>query len=206
MRESSVKLKKQPGELFKRVSTRAVSECIQQQTAPQLMDDGGFAHPLDEYRGSPFDSSEKKTDFLLVDCREAEDYEKCHIKGALYYPKTRIYHGTNPFLTEMYAFKNKENKMIVLYDLEEERVAALANTIFEKGVDNIAILAGGLREFVQDYSSYIDGESPVPIVPRDARLQRRADQITQARSEARTSISHSKPKSLSNSLAKPAYR
>lgn len=201
MKQNAIRVKRQPGELFKRVLTMSVANAIERKISPEVMEDGGFARPMDEYRGA----TKEEVDYLVVDCREEEDYRKCHVAGALHYPRIKINHSTNPFLPEMFAYKNKENKLIVMYDLEEESVTELANIVFQKGVDNIAIMAGGLREFVQDYSSYIIGESPVPIIPRDERLKRRADEVTIARSEARSTASH-KPKSLSNSLARPQYR
>ncbi|EPY29071.1 hypothetical protein AGDE_10140 [Angomonas deanei] len=201
MKKNAQRLKKKPGELFTRYSTVALADQVRHYFPPEVMEDGGYAHPMDEYRGGQREAFDT-TEFLVVDCRETADYEACHIKGALFYPKTRIYHATSPFLTEMYAFKNKENRVVLLYDLEEEAVCQLANTFFEKGMDNVGILAGGLREFVQDFSECIEGESPVPIVARDTRLQRRADESI-ARSEARSSVAHLKPKSLSTSLAKP---
>lgn len=200
IREREVKLKKQPGELFKRVRAKAIADYITAHQAPEVLEDGGFAIPMDEYRGSPPPASSEE--YLVLDCRDLEDYNVCHINGALHFPKLKLNHATNPFLPEMHAFKNKPGKMIVLYDLEEEHVTTAANTVFQKGIDNVGIIAGGLREFVQDYSALVTGVPPVPVVPRDERMQRRAEEATQARSEARTVMSH-KPKSLSSSLAKP---
>eukprot|EP00796_Vickermania_ingenoplastis_P007332 gene7332-5166_t len=204
MRQNAIKVKKQPGELFKRVLTKVVADDIERKINPEILPDGGFAKPMDEYRGGR-GAQPQEVELLLVDCRPEEDYKQCHIAGALHYPRVKVIHATNPFLPEMFSFKNKENKLIVMYDLEEEMAVELANIVFQKGIDNIAIMAGGLREFVQDYSAYLIGTCPVPIVPRDERLKRRADEVTLARSEARSSASH-KPKSLSNSLARPHYR
>lgn len=201
MRDSKVKTKRQPGELFKRVHTDAVGFYLRGQEPKAALEDGGFAHPMDEYGGEENGEGKLAVDYLLLDCRDVEQYETCHIKTALHYPKIKLHHATNPFLPEMYAFKNKENKTIVLYDLEEEAVVPLANVMFQKGIDNVCILAGGLREFAQDFGELLTGPCPVTIVPRDARLKRRADEATLARSEARSTMSH-KPKSLSSSLAR----
>ncbi|KAG5494032.1 hypothetical protein JKF63_01865 [Porcisia hertigi] len=201
MRDKVVKTKKQPGELFRRLSTHSIADFLDRQEPKSVLDDGGFARPMDEYGGIGNADGKPAMSFLLLDCRRVEDYESCHIKTALHYPKIKLHHSTNPFLPEMYTYKNKENMFIVLYDLEEEAVLPLANTMFQKGIDNAAIIAGGLREFAQDYAEFLTAPSPVPIIPRDLRMKRRADEVTQARTEARSSMSH-KPKSLSSSLAR----
>lgn len=205
VRDSKIKLKQQPGEFFKRVRTDAVASFLRGQEPKVALEDGGFAHPMDEYGGAENGADKPTIEYLLLDCRDGEHYEACHLKTALYYPKIKLNHATSPFLPEMYAYKNKDNKVIVLYDLDEEAVVPIANVMFQKGIDNIAIIAGGLREFAQDYADLLTGPSPVPIVPRDTRMQRRADEATLARSEARSTVSR-KPKSLSSSLARPVRK
>ncbi|KPA82384.1 hypothetical protein ABB37_03462 [Leptomonas pyrrhocoris] len=205
MKESKIKTKQQPGELFKRTRTDAVASYLRGQEPKVALEDGGFAHPMDEYGGAESGEGKQTIDYLLLDCRDLEHYEACHIKTALHYPKIKLHHATSPFLPEMYVFRNKENKRIVLYDLEEEAVVPIANVMFQKGVDNVSIIAGGLREFAQDYAAMLTGPCPVPIVPRDVRMKRRADEATLARSEARSTMSH-KPKALSSSLARPTRK
>ncbi|CAM38605.1 conserved hypothetical protein [Leishmania braziliensis MHOM/BR/75/M2904] len=205
MRNNKIKTKKQPGELFQRLHIDVIAAFLNRQEPKSVLEDGGFARPMDEYGGPENALDKPAISYLLLDCREVEHYETCHIKTALHYPKIKLHHSTNPFLPGMYAYKNKENKCIVLYDLEEEAVVSLANTMVQKGIENVAIIAGGLREFAQDYADYLTAQSPVPIIPRDLRLKRRADEATQARSDARTTMSH-KPKSLSSSLARSARK
>ncbi|KAG8348996.1 Rhodanese like domain [Trypanosoma vivax] len=205
MKNMGSSLQRAPGEPFMRMRPRLLGEYLQLLQKPLDMGDGGFAHPMDEYRSQ---NAKPEKEFLVLDVRSEEEYAACHIECALHYPKRKMVHATNPFLPEMYAFKNKENKIIVVYDLEEELTVGqnVATILFEKGIDNIALLSGGLREFVQDYSNFIVGESPVPILPRNKRLLKLAEAASAARSETlRSSFTH-KPKSLSNSLAKPRVR
>ncbi|CCW60698.1 unnamed protein product [Phytomonas sp. EM1] len=210
----TVRLKRQPGELFQRLRTSTVANNLRRQQLPSFlppMADGGYARPMDEYGGTSagilagVDKKYDKVDLLLLDCRSVEEYEKCHILGALHYPRIHLNHSMRPFLPEMYAYKNKIGKYIVVYDFDESIAVEISNILCEKGIDNIGMIAGGLQEFLYDYSSLITGEPPMLIMPRDIALQRRADQITLARSEARSMMSH-KPKSLSNSLAKLRIR
>ncbi|KAG5468761.1 hypothetical protein CUR178_01596 [Leishmania enriettii] len=201
MRNNIIKTRRQPGELFQRLRTDVIAAFLRRQQPKSILQDGGFARPMDEYGGLESALDKSDTGYLLLDCREVEHYHTCHIQTALHYPKMKLHHSTNPFLPEMYAYKNKEKMWIVLYDMEEEVVVHLATIMYQKGVDNVAIIAGGLREFAQDYSDLLTAQSPVPILPRDLRLRQRAEEVTQARSEARTGMSH-KPKSLSSSLAR----
>lgn len=195
------------GEAFLRVPCRVLADYIQRGRraagASQREEDGGFAHPMDEYR--PPDAG---PECLLLDCRTEEEFAACHIEGALHYPKRRLAHAMNPFLPEMLAAKNKSDKLIIVYDLEGELTLGqnVGMILFEKGIDNLAVLDGGLREFVQDYASLIVGESPVPIVPRDNSLRKRAEAASAARGDTDRSFFTHKPKSLSNSLAKPLKR
>ncbi|CCW66492.1 unnamed protein product [Phytomonas sp. Hart1] len=213
IRNQTIRLKRQPGELFQRLRTSTVANNLRRQYLPSFlppMADGGYAKPMDEYGGSlgiltNADKQYNKTDLLMLDCRSVEEYDKCHILGAFHYPKTRLNHAMCPFLPEMYTYKNKIGKYIVVYDFDESIAVEVANTICEKGIDNIGMIAGGMREFLYDYSNLIVGEPPELIAPRDTTLQRRADEITLARSEARSIFSH-KPKSLCNSLAKGRAR
>ncbi|RHW73171.1 rhodanese-like domain containing protein [Trypanosoma brucei equiperdum] len=206
MKNTGAALYRVSGEPFMRIRTRLIGDFVQkQQSQSGEIKDGGFAHPMDEYRAP---DTQLPKEYLILDVRSEEEYAACHIKGALHYPKRRMVHAINPLLPEMFNFKNKENKLIVLYDLEEEMTIAqgIGQSVFEKGIDNLAVMTGGLREFVQDYADCIVGESPVPIVPRDTRLLKRAEAVSAARSETQRSAFSHKPKSLSNSLAKPRPR
>lgn len=207
MQRSLKQLKpKKPGELFRRIPTVLVGQYIEKRVyQPHILPDGGFARPMDEYQMG--DQKEKDVEILLLDCRSAEEYEQCHIAGALHYPPAKIHHAIYPLLPEMFSFKNAPDKLLVMYDLEEEQVGKLANEVFMHGLDNLAVITGGLREFVQDYSQFMIGNIPVPILPRDERLEKRAEKMSQARSEARSTLSHFRTaKSLSSSLAVPKIR
>lgn len=204
MQRGVVKIRRQPGELFQRLRTSVIGDYLQSKQEPELLEDGGFARPMDEYRGAHVANAPDRVEYLILDCRSEEDFEQCHIAGALHYPRIRLNHAMNPLLPEMYAYRNKENKVIVIYDFAEECVASFANIVYQKGVDNVAIIAGGMAEFLRDYRNLTVGECHIDIPPRDVRLKRRADEITLARSEAVSTIH--KPKSLCNSLARPRFR
>ncbi len=232
IRESEPSVKQKDGELFRRVRASTIAAYLEEKLNEEREREfrQQYAHnpefqrqaqdaaqsplppQLDEYR---LPVAPKK-DYLLLDTRDREDFEKCHIAGAMHYNPIKLVHATNPYTPEILQFKNKEHRVIVLYDLDEEIVVnkKVANVFFEKGADNVVIISGGLKEFVQNFSHLIYGESPVPILPKNARVQSRGGTSSYGGSVAggsrnqdasrmhSTATSH-KPKSLSSSLAKP---
>jgi centrosomal protein CEP41 len=52
-------------------------------------------------------------------------------------------------LTNSHNQKNKEDKLIVVYDEDESIAAPVATTMFQKGIDNVYLLSGGKRRSKQ---------------------------------------------------------
>jgi len=46
---------------------------------------------------------------------------------------------------EMLAFKNKKDKLIVVYDYDELVASKFATTLVQRGYDNVFMLSGGVR-------------------------------------------------------------
>ncbi|VDL89754.1 unnamed protein product, partial [Schistocephalus solidus] len=83
--------------------------------------------------------------YLLLDVRDSDDFNNCHIIGALNYPATMLSRCMNFETREMLAFRNRPNHIIILYD-EDERIAPRVATILtQRGYDNVFLLAGGLK-------------------------------------------------------------
>jgi centrosomal protein CEP41 len=87
--------------------------------------------------------------YLLVDVRDQEDFMQCHIITAQSYPSTNFSRTMNPFSHEMLQFKNVEGKIIILYDIDELVAVESANTMCQRGFENVFILSGGLRVVAQ---------------------------------------------------------
>jgi len=83
--------------------------------------------------------------YLLLDIRPAEQYEAGHITTARSYPHVRLARAVNFETKEMLAYKNRESKLIVVYDYDEAFAAKFATTMMERGYDNVFMLSGGLR-------------------------------------------------------------
>eukprot|EP00656_Telonema_subtile_P050356 TRINITY_DN64_c0_g2_i1.p1 TRINITY_DN64_c0_g2~~TRINITY_DN64_c0_g2_i1.p1 ORF type:complete len:269 (-),score=73.36 TRINITY_DN64_c0_g2_i1:404-1210(-) len=98
--------------------------------------------------------------FLLLDLRGEEEYAQGHIRMAMHYPHTQLHHATNYFTPEIYRYKNRADRMIVLYG-DDDKIAATAGSLFvEKGVENVFVLTGGLQRFVVKFEEYVSGEVP----------------------------------------------
>jgi len=98
--------------------------------------------------------------YLLLDLRDEQDFEQCHIASAMPYPHTMLTHSTNYFSSEIYRYKNRPDRMIIIYD-DDERIAAPAGKLFvERGVENVYVLTGGLRKFCEKHEELVTGTPP----------------------------------------------
>ena len=94
-------------------------------------------------------------DFLILDLREACDYERIHIKEAISFPAVNI--TRDKFTHQMIMMKNKPGKMIIMYHTDERNGIPHANNFFQKGYDNVYFLSGGIEEFAKYYPEYLEG-------------------------------------------------
>ena len=84
-----------------------------------------------------------ETSFLLLDLREPEEYNIWHIKEAINYPAPNI--GRDKIIPELYLFKNKLNKLIIVYMNDERAGTKAAMLLAEKGYENTFLLSGGIE-------------------------------------------------------------
>lgn len=81
--------------------------------------------------------------YLLLDLRDSDDYEACHIISAMSYPTAMLSRSVNNETKEMLAFKNQPGKIIVAYDDDERICPKAATTLVQRGYDNLFLLSGG---------------------------------------------------------------
>ncbi|KAI6650981.1 Centrosomal protein of 41 kDa B [Oopsacas minuta] len=104
----------------------------------------------------------KDSPYLLLDVRESVDYEQCHITSAQNFPIANLSKSCNYFTREIFLYKNKPGKIIVLCDMDES-IAPLAATLFiQKDVDNVFMLSGGMRVL---YRTFYEGGFFSGILP-----------------------------------------
>lgn len=82
--------------------------------------------------------------FLILDVREEDLYERRHIATAKSYHHFRLSRAFNYESKEMLAFKNKEKRVIVVYDDDEMVASKVATTLTQRGYDNVFLLSGGI--------------------------------------------------------------
>ncbi|XP_056138010.1 centrosomal protein of 41 kDa [Lampris incognitus] len=89
--------------------------------------------------------------YLLLDVRDHDQYEQCHIISAYSYPSAMLSRTMNPYTKEVLDYKNAAGKIIIVYD-EDERIASqAASTMCERGIENLFMLSGGLKVIAQRF-------------------------------------------------------
>ena len=102
-----------------------------------------------------------QTSFLLLDLRDPEDYDFWRIKDSINYPALNI--SRDKIIPELFRFKNKTNKLIVVYMGDERKGCAAANLFSEKGYENVFLLSGGIEKFNEEFHHLVEGRDvPVP--------------------------------------------
>lgn len=152
-------------------------------------------------------------DYLLLDLRDQESFNKGHIRGAEHYPAQTLRRAMNNFTSSILAFANKEpERIIVIYDDDERTAVPTANLFYEKAVDNVFIITGGsfppafalwntrlsmlasagLRALAKEYPELVDGEVPEPPSPPTSK---RPPPSTRRLNEPLASVAGSRPAS-----------
>jgi len=98
--------------------------------------------------------------YILLDVRDRDAYEQCHIIGSLNYPSAELYRE-NYASKEMLLFKNKPGKIIIVYDADEKIATHVATVLVQRGIDNVIMLSGGLKILNKKFPScFITGTLP----------------------------------------------
>lgn len=87
--------------------------------------------------------------FLLLDVRDRDAYEQCHIVGAHSYPIATLSRTMNPYTNDILEYKNAHGKIIIVYDNDERLASQAATTMCERGFENLFMLSGGLKVLAQ---------------------------------------------------------
>lgn len=102
--------------------------------------------------------------YLLLDVRDKDAYNQCHIISALNYPTAMLSRTNNSERKEMLAYKNKPGRIILMYDYDEDMAPRAASTIVERGFDNLFMLSGGLKMAMRLFpEGLITGTPPQPL-------------------------------------------
>lgn len=120
------------------------------------------------------------TTFLLLDLRDADEYELWHIKEAINFPAANI--ARDRTIPELYRFKNAPDKLIICYMNDERQGTAQAALLAEKGYENTFLLSGGIEAFLEENTDLVEGRQvPVPQRAAIEEEERKANEKKAAR-------------------------
>merc|ERR1712217_201487 len=97
-------------------------------------------------------------DLVLLDLREPDEFEKCHLPLAVNYPATKI--NRDQFSPELHRCKRDPSKLLVVYHTDDASTAGVATLLVQKGWENVHALNGGFDEMVQSYPEVLEGDPP----------------------------------------------
>ena len=101
------------------------------------------------------------TTFLLLDLRDPDEYDLWRIKEAINFPCANI--ARDKTIPELFRFKNQPDKLIVTYMNDERQGTQYAQLLSEKGYENTFLLSGGIEQFLEDHTEFVEGRSvPTP--------------------------------------------
>lgn len=126
--------------------------------------------------------------YLLLDVRDRDEYDRCHIITAHSFPISSLSRTMNPYSKEVLEYKNAAGKIIIVYD-EDERIASQAATMMcERGFENLFMLSGGLKVVGQKFpGSLLTGPLPPHCVsPTGSVRTRRRTQPGLVQSQIQT--------------------
>lgn len=90
-----------------------------------------------------------ETTFLLLDLRDPEEYDQWRIKDSVSFPVQKVMQ--DKMIPELYRFKNKKDKLIIVYMGDERKGTQVANLLAEKGYENVFLLSGGIEQFNEEF-------------------------------------------------------
>jgi len=101
-------------------------------------------------------SCDVSSSFLLLDIRGDAEFAKYHIKSAKHYDTSLL--RRDKLGHDIYAFKNKQNKIIIVCCDDESAGVHFCNQLCQKYIDNIFLLSTSVNRFCQRYSDLCVGE------------------------------------------------
>ncbi|NXS36019.1 CEP41 protein, partial [Pomatostomus ruficeps] len=145
--------------------------------------------------------------FLLLDVRDRDAYEQCHIVGAHSYPIATLSRTMNPYTNSILEYKNAHGKIIIVYDNDERLASQAATTMCERGFENLFMLSGGLKVLAQKIpEGLITGTLPVSCqvaaaAPAGSARRKAAPRAPPARAENKWRFSADDLQKLKHYLA-----
>ena len=170
---SEAEKQKRKNEVFRRINSRSLARWIENlghtESIYQLIDEVNDENiNLKNFNNIPCityidkDNESIRTSnldghkFLLMDFRSEEEFKTFRIRGSMNFPSRFI--NQDRFPSEIYAYKNRPGKWIVVYGGEDKHVEPMADLLVRKGIENVMMLTGGIPKFYLQQRELIEGD------------------------------------------------
>jgi centrosomal protein CEP41 len=158
---------KRRDEIFFRVSKVQIYELYSEYEADEY-ETIGDTHMSGDVRVVTYSESDQPTydkPYLILDVREIDQYNECHLLQARSLPYTML--RRDQYHPDIYRYRNRAESLIIVY-CDDERISRdAAKLLVDRGIDNIFLLTGGIAEFAYDYPAYVEGNPPSPPRQRE---------------------------------------
>lgn len=119
---------------------------LESKSGPRIMDHG-------EHDREVYDRP-----YLLLDCRETDNYNTNHLLQARSYPYQML--RRDQLHPDIYQFRNKEEHLIICYCDNEVLSRDVCKTLVDRGIENTFLLTGGFVEFAAKFPQFVEGAMP----------------------------------------------
>lgn len=155
--KDQAKLTKMKGENYGRIAPQTLADYIEagakaERLDQRLNDIQVLRNGRYPTKRPPAETSDPK--ILLLDLRSAEEFAVSHIKNSLSFPAVNIQRDL--VFSKLSIFKNRVDKMVVVYHEDERQGILASRIIYEKGFDNLYLLSGGFCIFGRTHPEYIE--------------------------------------------------
>lgn len=163
---------KRRDEIFFRITRQQLYELYAEYEADEyetIAETGRGAHETHIVTYSEDAKPTYEKPYLLLDVREADEFQTCHLLQARSFPYAML--RRDNFHPDIYRFRNVPERLIIVY-CQDERISRMAaKDLVDRGIDNVFLLTGGMNEFAYEFPSYCEGVAPVP--PKQPQLPKR---------------------------------
>jgi len=161
---------KRKSEIFRRISPSKLNDVLTEgdaePAASGATDEGKKASKHDDDTDDE-EMKEKEKNYVIIDLRPTENFEACHIAGAINFPANHLRADKTAGLYKYKSRMRRDKKFLfIVYDNDERIAVPAASTFVEKGWEGTVMLTKGLSHFSERFPDHIIGDPPVPDTPR----------------------------------------
>lgn len=171
---SNNEILKRRDETFRRISRDDLAELFEEyeKVDDERLDtlglgmDGGCGPVIASYEEE--DVVDYERPYLVLDVRDPQAFAACHVLQARSMPQRLLMQDRAQ--KDVYRFRNKEGRLIVLYDDDERMASAAAHQLVHRGFDNVYVLTRGIVGFHTAFPHYVEGDpDSLPLPPESPK-------------------------------------